>query len=462
MTSLADIKNIYFLGIGGIGMSALARYFKLLNKNIAGYDKSKSELTDELQKEGIEINFIDEVNEIAPLYLNKENTLIVYTPALPSYHNQLNFFKSNNFQIFKRSQLLGLITKNAETIAVCGTHGKTTTSSLVAHLFKHAGKNITAFLGGITQNYNSNLILGDPGKEKHLVVVEADEYDRSFHTLYPSTIICTSMDADHLDIYGTEEEMRKSYFKFFSHLNNNGLFIGNEQLIDTELNDNITRFTYGFTNTSANSFIYNLRIENGSYVFNLNSPFGTINDIEFPYPGLHNIENAVGAVTASLANGLNSEEIKQGLKTFKGVRRRFDIHIRNENHILIDDYAHHPKELSAFIHSVKNFYPNKVVTGIFQPHLFSRTRDFGKEFGEALSMLDMLYLLDIYPAREEPISGINSAWLANFINGPHVKLVSKSELIKLINITKPELLLTIGAGDIDQLIPQIKIALEHV
>jgi UDP-N-acetylmuramate--alanine ligase len=270
------------------------------------------------------------------------------------------------------------------------------------------------------------------------------------------------MDADHLDIYGTEEEMKKSYFEFFSHLNNNGFFIGNDQLKNLILNNNIQKFTYSLTNSSTNSFIYNLRIENGSYVFNLNTPFGIINDIEFPYPGLHNIENAVGAVTAALANGLKIEEVKQGLKTFKGVKRRFDIHVKTEDHILIDDYAHHPKELSAFINSVKNFYPHKVVTGIFQPHLFSRTRDFGKEFGESLSMLDMLYLLEIYPAREEPISGIDSAWLAKFIKGPHVKLVSKSELLKLINITKPELLLTIGAGDIDQLIPQIKTALEYV
>jgi UDP-N-acetylmuramate--alanine ligase len=245
-------------------------------------------------------------------------------------------------------------------------------------------------------------------------------------------------------------------------LNNNGFFIGNDQLKNLILNNNIQKFTYSLTNSSTNSFIYNLRIENGSYVFNLNTPFGIINDIEFPYPGLHNIENAVGAVTAALANGLKIEEVKQGLKTFKGVKRRFDIHVKTEDHILIDDYAHHPKELSAFINSVKNFYPHKVVTGIFQPHLFSRTRDFGKEFGESLSMLDMLYLLEIYPAREEPISGIDSAWLAKFIKGPHVKLVSKSELLKLINITKPELLLTIGAGDIDQLIPQIKTALEYV
>lgn len=460
--NLAEIKNIYFLGIGGIGMSALARYFKLLNKNISGYDKTSSELTNQLVKEGINVSFIDEVNEIPNSYLNKEETLIVYTPAIPADHKQYNFFKEEKFTIYKRSQLLGLITQNSKTLAVCGTHGKTTTSSLLAHLFKNAGKNVTAFLGGITQNYNTNLLLGDPSKNNHLVVVEADEYDRSFHTLYPSTIICTSMDADHLDIYGTEEEMRNSYFKFFSQLNTDGIFIGNSILSGLKLNSNIKSYTYQLKDKHSNSYIQNLRIEEGCYRFDLVTPFAQINNIEFPYPGLHNIENGVAASTAALANGLNEEEIRNGLKTFKGVKRRFEIHLKTEEHILIDDYAHHPKELSAFINSVKNFYPDKVVTGIFQPHLFSRTKDFAKEFGEALSMLDMVYLLEIYPARETPIEGINSNWLSGFVKGPQVKVVSINELVKLINITKPELLLTIGAGDIDQCIPLLKTALQYV
>lgn len=453
--NLNNYKNIYFIGIGGIGMSALARYFKLMGKTIAGYDKYETELTIELQNENIPVIYNESVNFIPHNFLNSKNTLIIYTPAIPAEHPQLNYFKENHFVIIKRAQALGLITENTQTIAVCGTHGKTTTSTLLAHLFKSAQKNITAFLGGISQNYNTNLLLGIPNQPEHRVIVEADEYDRSFLTLHPNTILCTSLDADHLDIYQTKESMLSSYYQFFSQIKTNGNFIYNQNL-NPQKPRNANHFSYSLTDSTASAFAANIQIKNNHYVFNLVTPYGTIPDINFGYPGLHNIENAVGASIAALLNGLSLEEIKNGLETFKGVKRRYEIHLNTPQTVLIDDYAHHPTELEAFIHSVKTFYNNKKITGIFQPHLFTRTRDFGNEFAKALELLDEIYLLEIYPARELPIPGITSQWLAGKITNKPVKVLNEQELLQELKTNKPQVLLTIGAGNIYQLIPQIK------
>jgi len=448
-------SNIFFLGIGGIGMSALARYFKLTGKNIAGYDKYETELTKQLVQEGIEITYSEKIESISSIYTSVQNTLVVYTPAVPANQEQLIYFIKKGFTVIKRAQLLGNVTLQTPTLAVCGTHGKTTTSTLLAHLFKNSNKNISAFLGGISQNYQSNLLLGNPQSSNHLIITEADEYDRSFLTLHPQTIICTSLDADHLDIYGTVEEMRSSYNDFFSQLKPNGNLIFNHSLTINKLL-NKSYYSYSLSNTSASAYTTHLQLKEEGYIFNLVTPFGKIKDIHFYYPGLHNIENAVAASLAGLLNGLSFDEIKAGLETFKGVKRRFEIHLKTNHHLLIDDYAHHPTELITFINSVKKFYPQKKITGIFQPHLYSRTRDFANEFSEALSLLDTAYLLEIYPAREKPIPGITSQWLAEKIKNNLVKVVTPKQLIEDVKTTQPELLLTIGAGDINQLIPQLK------
>jgi len=402
MLNLENIHNIYFVGIGGIGMSAIANYFKSNGKNVAGYDKVSTEITKSLEEIGISVHFEDSIDLIPKEFRNKENTLIIYTPAIPKNHAELNYFLENKFNVLKRSEILGEITKNSFCLAVAGTHGKTTTSTILGHIFKEADLNATSFLGGISENYNSNLILG--GNE--ISIVEADEFDRSFLKLAPNIACITSMDADHLDIYGDHSELQKS-FKEFANKVSNTLIIRKGLPIKGK--------TYGL-NENADFDAKNLRIEEGTYIFDVQTPTEIIQNIKINLPGKHNVLNAVAALAMANSYGVSLQVIARALLSFKGIKRRFSYKIKADNLVLIDDYAHHPTEINAIVDSVKEMYPSKKVLGIFQPHLFSRTRDFIDDFATSLSRFDELILLDIYPARELPIEGVTSGWLLRKIS----------------------------------------------
>ena len=448
---LENINRVYLIGIGGIGMSGLARYFKKRGCDVFGYDKTQTALTSILIEEGIQISFIDELVEIPAVFnLPDIHTLIIYTPAIPRDSTILNFFLDADFSLKKRSEVLGIISKGMFTIAVAGTHGKTTTSSIIAHILKDSGYDCTAFLGGIASNYNSNFLLGNT----NTLVVEADEYDRSFLTLHPDIAVITSMDADHLDIYGDKNQLTQSFQLFASQLKNGGKLIYRKGL---ELENGICYAA----NENAEVQALNVQIKDGDFWFDFKNGSIAIDDIQFGLPGLHNIENAVAALEVSLILGISVEKIKSALANFKGVKRRFEYVVKNEKHVYIDDYAHHPEELRACIQAVKSLYPDKKLTVIFQPHLFSRTRDFADGFAEVLSSADQLILLDIYPARELPIEGVTSAMILEKIIGVDKKICGKQEAIDLIRNEKPELLLTVGAGDIDTLIKSLKNSLEN-
>ena len=454
--NLDQFHSVYFIGIGGIGMSALARYFYASGKYVSGYDKTPTTLTDELIEEGIVINFEDTIEAISDKIIDieeKDRVLIVYTPAVPKGNNQLNHFLSNDYSVKKRSEVLGEITRNSFTIAVAGTHGKTTTSSLLAHIFKNSGTDCQAFLGGITINYNSNLILSDRSSEHTVTIVEADEYDRSFLTLHPDIAIVTSMDADHLDIYGEAKFLEDSFNLFAGQVRDKGVIIYKENLpLKTSLKTQ--NFKYSIK-SAADHYAHNIRIEEGCFVFDFKSSRSDINNIQFNMPGRHNVENAVAASAAALFAGIKPEKIKAALESFKGVRRRFEYIIKSEKLVFIDDYAHHPEELKACITAVKELYPNKRITGVFQPHLYSRTRDFADGFAESLDLLDECILLDIYPAREVPIEGVSSNMLLQKMKNSNKKLIQKESLIQELKNMKPEVLLTLGAGDIDKLVQPI-------
>jgi len=445
--NLNNIHNIYFIGIGGIGMSAIARFFKSQNKNVAGYDKTQTEITDSLETLGISVHFKDEMASVENSYLNKENTLIVFTPAIPKDHEQLNYFKSNGFKILKRSEILGIITENTYCLAVAGTHGKTTTTSILGHLLKSCDVELTAFLGGISENYNSNLILN--GSE--VSVVEADEFDRSFLTLSPDMAAITSMDADHLDIYGDASQLVESFKDFTKKLKPNGkLFVKNGLLIKG--------ITYGIED-DADYSIQHIKIENGTYVFDVKTPNTTLKNIEFNLPGRHNLSNALVALAMSVEYGLPTNQLAKALASYKGVKRRFSYHIKTDGLVFIDDYAHHPEEINAVHQAVREMYPEKKVLAVFQPHLFSRTQDFAAEFAKSLSQFDQIILLDIYPARELPIEGVTSSWLLSLIENESKELVSKVDLISKIKQSDANVILTIGAGDIGAEVSKIKQAL---
>ena len=445
--NLNHIHNIYFIGIGGIGMSAIARFFKSQNKNVAGYDKTQTEITDSLEALGISVHFKDEMASVENSYLNKEYTLIVYTPAIPKDHKQLNYFKSNGFKILKRSEILGIITENTFCLAVAGTHGKTTTTSILGHLLKSCDVELTAFLGGISENYNSNLILN--GSE--VSVVEADEFDRSFLTLSPDMAAITSMDADHLDIYGDASQLVESFKDFTKKLKANGkLFVKNGLPIKG--------ITYGIED-DADYSIQHIKIENGTYVFDVKTPNTTLKNIEFNLPGRHNLSNALVALAMSVEYGLPTNQLAKALASYKGVKRRFSYHIKTDGLVFIDDYAHHPEEINAVHQAVREMYPEKNVLAVFQPHLFSRTQDFATEFAKSLSQFDQIMLLDIYPARELPIEGVTSGWLLSLIENENKELVSKVDLISKIKQSDADVILTIGAGDIGAEVSKIKQAL---
>ena len=449
---LQNIKRVYLIGIGGIGMSGLARYFHHLGCIVCGYDKTSTELTTELHNEGIQIIFDDNADWI-PLSFQQpdEGTLIIFTPAIPKNSQVLNFFIDRGFELFKRSQVLGLISKGKYTVAIAGTHGKTTTSTMVAHILKDSGVDCSAFLGGIASNYNSNVLYG----KNDIVVVEADEYDRSFLTLYPNIAVITSMDADHLDIYGDHAHLTDSFKLFASQIKEGGVLIHKQGLpLDTG-------YTYSIKE-AADATATNIRIENGSFYFDFKNADADIKDIQLGIPGFHNVENATAAIEATLRLGVSADAVKSALASFRGVHRRFEYIVKNENRIYIDDYAHHPEELRAAINSVKKLYPNKKLVTIFQPHLFTRTRDFVDGFAEVLDMTDELILLDIYPARELPIEGVDSNMILSRMKLANKRILSKQDTIEAIKNEQPELLLTVGAGDIDQLVEPLKNALTNV
>jgi UDP-N-acetylmuramate--alanine ligase len=449
---LHNVQRVYLVGIGGIGMSGLARYFNHLGCIVCGYDKTPTDLTDELRHEGIQIVFEDNCEGVPKSFRDlDDSTLIIYTPAIPKDSEILGFFQRKGFVMWKRSQVLGLISKGKFTIGVAGTHGKTTTSCMVAHILKDSGKDCSAFLGGIASNYQSNVLFGN----NDIVVVEADEYDRSFLTLYPDIAIVTSMDADHLDIYGDHAQLTESFKLYASQIKTGGTLVHRKGLpLDNG-------FTYSISET-ADAMAQNIRIENGDFYFDFVSADLTIADIKLGIAGLHNIENSVAAIKVALLVGVSADAIKSALGSFKGVKRRFEYIVKTPAHIYIDDYAHHPEELRAAITSVKKLYPNKKLTTIFQPHLYTRTRDFVDGFAEVLDMSDELILLDIYPARELPIEGVTSAMILERMHLFNKQILGKQEAVDKIRAEQPELVLTVGAGDIDNLVQPIKSALENV
>ncbi|RTZ03693.1 UDP-N-acetylmuramate--L-alanine ligase [Flavobacterium sp. GSP6] len=446
--NLNQIHNVYFIGIGGIGMSNLARYFRNLGKQVSGYDKTPSILTTELIESGISIHFEDSI-DLIPKDFYLDNTLVIITPAVPKTHSEWNFFVERNYQIKKRAEVLGLITKDTFCFAVAGTHGKTTTSGILGHLLYESGTDVTAFIGGIVENYNSNLI----GSGSTVTVVEADEFDRSFLHLHPNIACITSMDADHLDIYGTSEAIEASFIEFASKIEDkNNLFITKELPLE------------GITcavNEAAVYKAFNVRVGNGSYVFDVQTPTEIIRDLHFGLPGRHNLMNALMAIAMANLFGTPTDAIAKGIASFKGIKRRFSYQIKTDRKVYIDDYAHHPTEINAVHQAVSELYPNQKVLAVFQPHLFSRTRDFVDDFAKSLSAFDEVVLLDIYPARELPMEGVNAQWLMSKMTNNHKKIVSKEDLIPTILASGATVIVTIGAGDIGELVPIIKKAIHE-
>ncbi|MFV5696706.1 UDP-N-acetylmuramate--L-alanine ligase [Flavobacterium sp. LB3P122] len=446
--NLNQIHNVYFIGIGGIGMSNLARYFKNLGKQVSGYDKTPSALTNELIESGISIHFEDNIGLI-PTDFYVENTLVIITPAVPKSHSEWNYFLERDFQVKKRAEVLGIITKDTFCFAVAGTHGKTTTSGILGHILYESGADVTAFIGGIVENYNSNLI----GSGKTITVVEADEFDRSFLHLHPNIACITSMDADHLDIYGTSEAIEESFIEFASKVEDKSkLFITKELTLE------------GITcavNDDAVFKVINVRIGNASYVFDVQTPTEIIKDLHFGLPGKHNLMNALMAIAMANIFGTPTDAIAKAIASFKGIKRRFSYQIKTDKLVYIDDYAHHPTEINAVHQAVRELYPNQKVLAIFQPHLFSRTRDFADNFAKSLSAFDDVVLLDIYPARELPMEGVNSQWLMDKMTNNHKKIVSKTDLIASILASDATIIVTIGAGDIGELVPSIKKAINE-
>ncbi len=442
--NIDQIKRIFFIGIGGIGMSAVARYFNGKNVEIFGYDKTETQLTKTLQEEGMSVHYVDDLGEIP-----KQVDMVIYTPAIPKDHKQLNYFINNNFLVLKRAEILGLLSKDLKTIAVAGTHGKTTTSSILTHLLREGGFPCTAFLGGIAGNFDSNFVAGT----NDWMVVEADEFDRSFLQLHPDMAVITAMDPDHLDIYSDGETMVEAFHLFAEQIKENGiLYLQNNLKLNRNI-DNINIEKYGL-NGSENT-VENIRVENGYFVFDYAGK-QRLESLQFSMPGHHNVENAAAAISVALKLGVKEEDIRKALINFKGIKRRFECLVKEPDFVFIDDYAHHPGELKVAIHAAKTLYPDKKITGVFQPHLYSRTKDFVDGFAEELDVLDEIYLLDIYPARELPIPGVTSKIIFEKMKNPEKKLLKKENLVRELNLKNVEVLLTLGAGDIDKLLNMIK------
>lgn len=446
------LKAVYFVGAGGIGMSALVRYFLSKGKAVGGYDRTASALTEKLRQEGADIHYEDNVALIPEEFLNPETTLIVYTPAIPAEHKELTYFRKHNFEIQKRAQVLGMITQTERGLCVAGTHGKTTTSTMAAFLLDNSHVKCNAFLGGISKNYGTNLLVSD---QSDFVVIEADEFDRSFHWLTPYATVITATDSDHLDIYGTHEAYLESFRKYTSLIRPDGYLIIKKGIdLQPDVKEGVTVYTY--SDKEGDFHAENIRIGNGEIFFDFISPLGNIKDVQLGVPVYVNIENGIAAMALAQIGGATAEEIKAAMPQFKGVDRRFDFKLKNDHIVFLSDYAHHPAEIKQSVSSLRMLYPDKKLTAIFQPHLYTRTRDFYKDFADSLSLLDEVILLDIYPARELPIEGVTSKLIYdNLRPGIEKTMCHKEDLIELLKTKKIEVLITLGAGDVDNYVTPI-------
>lgn len=455
---MKNINKIYFVGIGGIGMSAIAKWFVEANYMVAGYDRTPSEITEKLRKKGIKISFDDKIESIPEAFKNNtKETLIIFTPAIPKDSKILNYFQKNNYKIIKRAEILAKLSANKNTIAIAGTHGKTSISSTLAYLLSKTSLSCNAFLGGISKNFKSNVLIHPQSK---LMVVEADEFDRSFLQLYPNTAIISAIDADHLDIYKNKQQLLEAFEQFVKQVKKGGNVLLKKGIeINQNLNKEVQYFTYS-ADEKADFYAKNISIKNRKYHFDFVSPFGNFENFILGVSGRYNLENAVAAIAAALLNKANFVELKMALENYIGVKRRFDVQISSENLILIDDYAHHPAEIEACIKSVRELYPKKTITGVFQPHLFSRTQDFMDDFAKSLDLLDVALLIPIYPAREIPIPGISSESILNKMTLKNKYFCLYNEVVDKINNLQSDIYLIMGAGDIDRLVKPIKQQLE--
>ena len=454
---IKEIKSVYFLGAGGIGMSAIARYFLHKGLVVAGYDKTPSALTHRLEQEGMLLHYDENIDEIPHACRNPQVCMVVYTPAIPESHVELQYFKSNGFEVLKRAQVLGSLTRTHRGLCFAGTHGKTTTSTMCAHIMHQSHVDCNAFLGGISKNYGSNYILSDTSD---YIVIEADEFDRSFHWLRPWMSVITSTDPDHLDIYGTKEAYLESFRHYTTLIKPGGALIIHEGLeMQEDVNDEVRVFRYSLNGGDFHA--ENIKIENGTITFNFISPIENVTHVELGHPIPINVENAVAAMAMAQLNGCTAEELRYGMSTYKGVDRRFDFKVNNERHVFLSDYAHHPKEIYQSAKSLRELYHDRHVTAIFQPHLYSRTRDFYKEFAEALSQLDEVILCDIYPAREAPIPGVTSALIYNELTCKEKSMIHKEDVIDLVKKRDFDVLVVLGAGDLDNYVPQMTKIIEN-
>lgn len=449
-------ENIYFVGIGGIGMSALARYFHQMGKEVAGYDRAITDLSKRLQAEGIAVNYILEADAVPFSHRDKENTLVVYTPAIAADNEILTYFQEEGFECIKRASVLGRLSQDLTTIAVAGTHGKTTVSSMIAFILHSAGIKLNAFLGGISHDFRTNLLL-DP--EAEFMLTEADEYDRSFLQLHPHYAVITAMDADHLDIYEDEEQLLDTYIQFTKQIKEGGVLF-TTAVCSSLLKSTASHQKIIYAGKDADVKLSSVEIINGVYEFDLAFKQHRLNKVQCGLPGRHNLENAAVAIAVALSLGVDAAKIKDAIGSFRGVKRRFDVHIKRNDFVYIDDYAHHPLEIKALLASVKELYPSRHITAVFQPHLYSRTKDFGTEFAHELAQADEVILLELYPAREKPIDGIDARWLAKQIDQKNVHVLQKNQLIKHLQEIKLDVLLTVGAGDIDAMVEPIIKAFE--
>ncbi|MEE4197430.1 MAG: UDP-N-acetylmuramate--L-alanine ligase [Bacteroidales bacterium] len=452
MLNLDKIYNVYFLGVGGIGMSAMARYFNALGKRVGGYDKVSRPITDRLKDEGIAVNFSDDVDSIPASFKTKENTLVVITPAVPTSSNQRNYFIQQGFEVKKRAEVLGMVANTKHGIAIAGTHGKTTITTMVSYFMQQSRIGCNAFLGGISKNFKTNLVV-DSASE--MVVVEADEYDRSFLHLKPDCAVISAIDADHLDIYNDKDSVKDAFRQFVQQIKPGGTLILKSGIDLITDRDDLRIYTYSLQGDS-DFRAENVRVEDGLYRFDFIGKEVSIENLRLGLPGRINVENAVAAIATAWLNGVHQDEIFNAVPKFRGIERRFDYQVYRNDFVYIDDYAHHPEELKATIASVRELFRNKRITGIFQPHLFSRTRDFAEAFAQSLDLLDEIILLDIYPAREEPIPGVTSEIIYHKIKKQEKILCTRNEVTGLLKTKKPEVLITLGAGDIDELVQPIK------
>ncbi len=453
MESFSALRKVYFIGIGGIGMSAIARYFLQRGTEVGGYDRTESELTRQLQSEGAVIHYTDDTS-----LLWTDAALVVYTPAIPADHAELNWYRSHGYQVVKRSDVLEWITEGHFAVTVAGTHGKTTVSTMIAHLLRHAGFGGTAFLGGIAANYGVNFW----SENDATVVVEADEYDRSFLKLHPDIAVLTAMDPDHLDIYGTAEAMEEAFIQYTQKIKPDGkLFVKQGLKRGAELVA-AKKVSYSLQNNAADVYARNIQQQDGGYVFDIVNPGGFVSEVHLPLGGMHNVENAVVAAAVTMELGLSANDVKAAFAVFKGVKRRFEYVLHNREHVFIDDYAHHPAELAALIGSARRLFPQRRCVVVFQPHLFSRTRDLAAGFAHSLDMADEVILLDIYPARELPIEGVSAATITEKMQNPAHTILSKEALLDWVSAAQPDLLITAGAGDIDRLVEPIKQRLQTI